>query len=131
AVAKLRVRPNIEALFATIRYRQDATEGVVAKYRAVAEHGGLAKIASRYRAGSLYHDLAIALQFELPPQLERQSEFDLRQFLRARAVFYLSKAEGEYVGCLEAPQTPDSELWRLAAETDLRRARDVLAVIGK
>jgi hypothetical protein len=130
-VTKLRVRPNLEALFATIRYRQDAAAGVVAKYRAVAEHGGLAKIASRYRAGSLYHDLAIALQFELPPELERQSKFDLRQFLRARAVFYLTKAEGEYVACLGVPQTPDSELWRLAAETDLRRARDVLAVIGK
>ena len=46
-------------------------------------------------------------------------------------MFYLTKAEGEYAACLGVPQTPDSELWRLAAETDLRRARDVLAVIGK
>lgn len=131
AVTKLRLRPNIEAVFATIRYRVDVTEGVVARYRAVAEHGGPAQIAGRYRAGSLYHDLAIALQFELPPELERQSRFDLRQFLRARAVLYLRKAEAEYAACLEAPPTPDAELWRLAAETDLRRARDVLAATGK
>jgi hypothetical protein len=131
AVTKLRLRPNIEALFATIRYKEDATEGVVAKYRAVAEHGGLGKIASHYRSGSLYHDLAIALQFELPPELERQSKVDLRHIMRTRAVFYLKKAVAEYLACLDAPQTADSELWRLAAETDLRRARDVLGGAGK
>jgi len=131
AVTKLRLQPNIEALFTTIRYKEDATEGVVAKYRAVAEHGGLAKIASHYRAGSLYHDLAISLQFELPPELERQSKFDLRHILRTRAVFYLKKAVAEYVACLGVPQTADSELWRLAAETELRRARDVLGSTGR
>ncbi|HWO21329.1 MAG TPA: hypothetical protein VNO30_21325 [Kofleriaceae bacterium] len=131
AVTKLRVRPNIEAVFATIRYKEDATAGVVAKYRAVAEHGGIAEIAGHYRAGSLYHDLAIALQFELPPELERQSTVDLRHILRTRAVFYLKKAVAEYVACQGGSQAPDSELWRLAAETDLRRARDVLGGSGK
>jgi hypothetical protein len=131
AVTKLRVRPNIEAVFATIRYKEDSTESVVAKYRAVAEHGGIAKVAGHYRAGSLYHDLALALQFELPPELERQSTGDLRHILRTRAVFYLKKAVAEYVACQGGPQTPDSELWRLAAETDLRRARDVLGGVGK
>jgi hypothetical protein len=131
AVTKLRVRPNIEAVFATIRYKEDATEGVVAKYRAVAEHGGIAKIAGHYRAGSLYHDLALALQIDLPPELERQSTVDLRHILRTRAVFYLKKAVAEYVACQGGPQTPDSELWRLAAETDLRRARDVLGGAGR
>ena len=131
AVTKLRLRPNIEAVFATIRYKEDATEGVVAQYRAVAERGGLAMIASHYRSGSLYHDLAIALQFELPPELGQQSKVDLRHILRTRAVFYLKKAVAEYVACLDVPQTADSELWRLAAETDLRRARDVLGGTGK
>jgi hypothetical protein len=131
AVTKLHVRPYIETVFSTIRYKEDATESVVAKYRAVAEHGGLARIASHYRAGSLYHDLAIALQFELPPELQQQSKVDLRHILRTRAVFYLKKAVAEYVACLDTPQTADSELWRLAAETDLRRARDVLGGTSK
>lgn len=126
AVTKLRVRLTIEAALSTIRYKEDATASVVAKYRAVAEHGGLAKVASHYRAGSLYHDLALAMQFELPPEMELQSKVNLRDILRTRAVFYLKKAVAEYVACLAAPQTSDSELWRLAAETDLRRARDVL-----
>ncbi len=126
AVTKLRLRPNIEAVRATIRYKEDATQLVVAKYRTVAEHGGVAKDASHYRVGSLYHDLAIALQFELPPEMELRSQVNLREILRTRAVFYLKKAVAEYVAGLDAPQTPDSELWRLAAETDLRRARDVL-----
>jgi hypothetical protein len=131
AVTKLRPRPNIEAVFATIRYKEDATEVVVAKYRAVAEHGGLARIASHYRAGSLYHDLAIALQFQLPAELEFRSKDDLRHILRLRAVAYLRKAVAEYRACLDTPQTPDSELWRLAAETDLRRAHDALGGAGR
>jgi hypothetical protein len=131
AVTKLRLRPNLEAVLATIRYREDVTERVVAKYRGVAEHGGLAKVASHYRAGSLYHDLALALQFELPAEMERRSQFNLRDILRTRAVFYLKKAVAEYVACLGVPQPPDSELWRLAAETDLRRARDVLGAAGR
>jgi hypothetical protein len=131
AVTKLRPRPNIEAVFATIRYKEDATEAVVAKYRAVADHGGLAKIASHYRAGSLYHDLAIALQFQLPAELEFRSKDDLRHILRLRAVAYLRKAVAEYRACLGTPPAPDSELWRLAAETDLRRANDALGGVGK
>jgi hypothetical protein len=126
AVTQLRLRPNIEAVRATIRNKEDATQLVVARYRAGAAHGGVARVASHYRVGSLYHDLAIALQFELPPEMEWQSQVNLREILRTRAVYYLKKAVAEYVACLDAPQTPDSELWRLAAETDLRRARDVL-----
>ena len=42
-----------------------------------------------------------------------------------------TSAVAEYVACQGGPQTPDSELWRLAAETDLRRARDVLGGAGK
>ncbi len=50
--------------------KEDATEDVVAKYRVVAEHGGLAQVAADYRTGSLYHDLALGLLFELPPELD-------------------------------------------------------------
>src|SRR5690349_6680868 len=52
-VHRLRPRPIIEALSTSIRAKEDATEDAVQKYRAVAEHGGLAQIAASYRAGSL------------------------------------------------------------------------------
>ncbi len=132
AVTGVRLRKlQLEFVQSTIRYKEEATESVVAKYRAIAEHGGLAKVASHYRAGSLYHDLAIAMQFELPSELESRSMANLRQILRQRAVVYLNRAVAEYVACLAAPRSPDSELWRLAAETDLRRARDVLRSTGR
>lgn len=126
AVHRLRPRPVIEALSSSIRIKEDATEDAVAKYRAVAEHGGLAQIAGRYRAGSLYHDLALGLLFELPPELDPNVAAGLRRTLRGRAQSYLKKAVAEYELALAVAATPDSELWRLAAETDLRSARDVL-----
>ena len=59
--------------------KEDATEDLVAKYRAIAEAGGLAQVAADYRIGSLYHDLALGLLFE------RQGE------LRAPAIAYLEE----------------------------------------
>ncbi len=41
----------------------------------------------------------------------------------ARAVFYLKKAVAECVACLDAPQTGDSELWRLRRDRPPPRAR--------
>ena len=51
--------------------------------------------------------------------------------LRARALAYLKKAIAAYEACLAGPAPPDAELWRLAAETDLRAARDVLGKAGE
>ena len=130
-VHKLRPRPIIEALSTSIRVKEEATEDAVLKYRAVAEHGGLAQIAASYRIGSLYHDLALGLLFELPPELDPAVAAGLRRTLRGRAVAYLKKAVTEYRASLTAPKHPYDELWRLAAETDLRGVRDVLGEAGE
>jgi hypothetical protein len=95
--------------------KEDATADLVARYRTIAEHGGLAQIAANYRIGSLYHDLALNLLFE------RVGE------LRGRALAYLQSAATAYRASLSGPTLPDAELWRLAAETDLRNATDVLS----
>jgi hypothetical protein len=126
AVHKLRPRALIEALSTSIRVKEAATEDVVAKYRAVAEHGGIASVAGHYRAGSLYHDLALGLLFELPPELDPNVAAALRRTLRGRALAYLHKAASEYRASLAASPDPDAELWRLAAVTDLRAAESVL-----
>jgi len=131
AVHRIHPRPFIEALSTSIRFKEDATEEVVAKYRAVAEHGGLVQVAADYRAGSLYHDLALGLLFELPPELDPSVAAALRRTLRASSLAYLKKAVEQYRACLATPAIPDAELWRLAAETDLRNARDVLGEAGQ
>jgi hypothetical protein len=130
-VHRLRPQPYIEALSSSIRVKEDATEQVVAKYRAVAAHGGLAQVASDYRIGSLYHDLALGLMFELPAELDPNVAAGLRRSLRQQAVAYLKRAVASYRTSLGGPQLPEAELWRLAAETDLRGARDVLGEAGE
>lgn len=98
--------------------KEDATAEVVSRYRAVAEHGGLAQIAAEYRIGTMFHDLALSLLFEPPA--------DLRRTLRGGAFAYLKKATTAYKSSLSRQALPEAELWRLAAENDLRAALDVL-----
>ena len=99
--------------------KEDATAEAVRRYRAVAEHGGVAQIASEFRIGTLFHDLALSLMFEPPA--------DLRRTLRAGAFAYLKKATVAYRASLGQPAPTEAEqLWHLAAETQLRTAQDVL-----
>jgi len=128
---RARLRITIEALTKSINTRVNRTAAVVAEYRAIAEHGGLPLIAATYRAGSLFHDLALELVFaDLPPELERRSADGLRATLRGLAITYLKRAVAEYRSCIDAPQLRDGELWQLAAKTDIRRATDVLRAAG-
>jgi hypothetical protein len=89
--------------------KEDATEDVAARYRKIAEAGGLAKIAADYRIGSLYHDLALGLLFELPPGLEPSVAAELRRTLRTRALAYLKRAVASYQECRSAPKSPDAD----------------------
>jgi hypothetical protein len=99
--------------------KEDATADVVRRYRVIAESGGVAQVAAEYRIGSLYHDLALGLMFE-------PVAADLRRTLFAGARTYLRKATAAYRASLAGTAAPEAELWRLAAETDLRAALDVL-----
>jgi len=128
---RTRLRITIEALTKSINYKVDQTLAVVTKYQAIAKRGGLPAIAATYRVGSLYHDLALELVFaDLPPELERRSADGLKATLRGLAITYLRKAVTEYKTCVDSPPQPNDELWRLAAETDMRRATDVLRAAG-
>jgi hypothetical protein len=125
-VHKLHPRPFIEALSSSIRLKEDATEDVVAKYRAVAERGGLAQIAASYRIGSLYHDLAVGRVFDLPPELDPRVAAGLRRWLANQALNDLRRAVAAYRACLAASPVAGAEPWRLAAETQLQTALDLL-----
>lgn len=134
AVHRIRVRPVFTSLYGSLVEKERATESLVAKYRAIAESGGLAEIAARYRAGSLYHDNATSLfVVVLPPELGDTEQAQARERYRARAWANLERAAAEYRASIAVPlpATPDSDLWRLAAETELRRATALLEARGK
>ena len=64
------MEPALESLSSTVRLKENATDAAVLAYKKVAETGGLPAVAAEFRAGSLYHDLAVELVFDLPPELE-------------------------------------------------------------
>ena len=128
-------RRRLQLLFGetqrSIDNRINATASVVALYRAVAASGGTALVAATYRIGTLYHDLAIDLSAAEPPaELMKDPARGLRTMLSNLAFTYLRKAETEYRASMDAPQTADSELWRLAAQTERRSVVDVLVARG-
>jgi hypothetical protein len=128
-------RRRLQLLFGetqrSIDIRINATASVVAQYRAVAASGGVALVAATYRIGTLYHDLALDLSVAEPPaELMRDPARGLRVMLSNLAFTYLRKAEAEYRACMDAPQSPESELWRLAAQTYRRSVVDVLVARG-
>jgi hypothetical protein len=99
--------------------KEDATAAVVRRYRAIAEHGGIAQVAAEYRIGTLYQDLAIGLLVE-------PIAADLRRTLRTGAYGYLKKSVTAYKAALAVKPTPEADKWRTAAEVALRAALDVL-----
>lgn len=126
------LQPRLEALRASVRSKERATEQAVRAYReviALAEPAAV--VAAEFRAGSVYHDLAIALMFDLPPELEPQAAARMRRSLRARALGYLRKAESAYGRSLEAAAGRGGEVgterWRAPAELGLRSVRDLLS----
>ena len=126
-VHRIHMEPALESLSSTVRLKERATEDAVAAYRKVAEAGGLAAVAAEFRAGSLYHDLAVELVFDLPPELDPQVASRLRRTLRDSARGYLAKAVAAYQRALAVPASgDDAGLWRLAAETNLRAADELV-----
>jgi hypothetical protein len=124
----MRMKPVLEALSGSVRAKEHATEAAVRAYREVASAGGLAAVAAEFRAGTLYHDLAVELVFDLPPELDPGVAARLRRTLRASAVAYLKKAVASYQRALAQPVTgADVDPWRVAAEASERSARELLA----
>jgi hypothetical protein len=128
AAHRLRMKPVLEALSGSVRRKEAATEAAVRAYREIATTGGLATVAAEFRVGTLYHDLAVELVFDLPPELDPGVAARLRRTLRASAVAYLRRAVAAYERALEAPGAGDEvDPWRVAAEAAVRAARELLA----
>ncbi len=123
---ELRLQPRLEALRTSVRAKQAAMEGAARAYREVADGGApAAALAAEFRIGSLYHDFAVALMFDLPPELDAAARTKLRRDLRARAIGYLRKARTAYERSIEAAAAP-SDRWLMAATAGRRAVDDLL-----
>ncbi len=131
AYHKTRLQPRIEALEAGVQAKERAMELAVKAYRAVVGSGdALATSAAEFRIGSLYHDLGIALMFDLPPELAPRAAARLRRRMRQRALGYLAKARAAYgrskAVLAAGASNPALERWRGAARRGLASVDDLL-----
>ncbi|MCG8417943.1 MAG: hypothetical protein MJE77_08380 [Proteobacteria bacterium] len=124
----IRLAPRLERLRAGVRAKENAMEAAVRAYRAVLSHREVAAIvAAEFRIGSLYHDLALSLMFDLPPELEPRAREQLRRSLRVSAMSYLRRARAAYQRSLDrAVDPPVGERWTVAARVGLRSVSDLL-----
>jgi hypothetical protein len=125
------LQPRLEVLRQGVRAKQYAMEQAERAYRAVVTRGEPAPAAAaEFRIGSLYHDLALALMFDLPPELEAREAEKLRRSLRGQALGHLRKARAAYERSVAAAAAagagPAVERWRVAAELGQRAVDDLL-----
>lgn len=134
AYHRKRLEPRLEQLRAGVRAKENAMDAAVRGYRAVLTHDdAAAAVAAEFRTASLYHDLALSLMFELPPELEPRARERLRRSLQASAMSYLRRALSAYRRSVEVagglPSGPSSEAtqrWAIAADVGLRAVSDLL-----
>ncbi len=120
---RVRLRPQLESLSSSLRAKERAVEAAARGYRMAAAASAAVTSAAEYRTGTLYHDLGLALVFELPPELDPGEAARLRRQLRERAASALRQAIAAYRRAL-APTDGSSvaEVWRAAAQAELRAA---------
>ena len=136
AYHRKRLEPRLEQLQAGVRSKENAMDAAVRSYRAVLALTGdqpAVVVAAEFRTASLYHDLALSLMFELPPELEPGARERLRRSLQASAMSYLRKALLAYqrsvaaAGQLPPGQSSESiQRWAIAADVGLRAVSDLL-----
>jgi tetratricopeptide (TPR) repeat protein len=131
AYHRMRLSPRSAALQGGVYAKERSMHAAVREYRRVIELGDIAATcASEFRIGALYHDLAISLTFDLPPELEPHAAAKLRRSLRARALGYLRKARASYqqalASALRAGSSAEIGRWRRATELGMAAVVDIL-----
>jgi len=112
----VKVKPRIEDPQAGARARQRAAEVAARAYGAVVDLGEpAATVAAEFRIGSLYHDLAVALVSEAPPELDRRAAARLRRQQKAKAARHLRTARAAYLRSRAIGESAASARWRREA----------------
>jgi tetratricopeptide (TPR) repeat protein len=121
------------------RARKTAAEAAARAYGAVIDLGEpAATVAAEFRIGSLYHDLALAVVSEQPPELielfditvRRQSFAHFRRQQRAKSVRHLRTARAAYLRSLAIGETASSARWRREARKGLESVNVLLRGSG-
>lgn len=125
-----RLRPRLEDLRAGVRSKRHTLDAAVRAYKRVIALGEpIATVAAEFRIASLSYDLALALTFDLPPELEEDVASELRRSLRAQAVADRNRARAAYQRALEIGRDgragPAATVWLEAAELGLRSVEDL------
>jgi len=136
AFYSMEVKPRLEDLSASVRERERALKAAARAYQAVIDErvkgtvaGAAAEAAAEMRVGSLHHDLAISLVFDLPPELEARARERQARKLRAQALSSLRRARDAYRRSLGAAADVDDdriERWSRAARKELDAVEDLL-----
>jgi len=122
------LKPRLEGLNAQVRAKERALEAAARAYREVVASGDpLGVQVAEVRIATVYHDVALALVFGLPPELEPREAARRQRRLRQRAVGHLRTARAAYRRALAIEAAPDaSERWHRAARTGLAAVEDLL-----
>jgi hypothetical protein len=121
------VAPRLENINEVLRTKQRALARAIRAYQKVAATGGKeARAAALFRMGAMYHHLAEAVAFEIPPELVPSEAGRLRRKLRAESTASLRKALSYYREAAKVEQAPGGGSWPTLAEREVKTLSMVL-----
>jgi len=121
------VAPKLESINEVLRTKRRALAVAATAYQKVAASAnGPAKAAALYRMAAMYHHMAEALAFSLPPELLPARARQLRRQQKGESTAYLRKSLGLYRGVAKLPASPAMSPWRELAEREAKTLALVL-----
>jgi hypothetical protein len=130
AYHRIRIKPRIEALSASVSSKRAAMQRAVSAYEAVVESGlPQAVVAAEYRIASTYHDYSLALSFALPDELDPKVATRLLSSLQTeirRVRDWASEAYQRSKAAANGRSGPQYKDWSDAASRGLASVRDLV-----
>ena len=121
------VAPQLENITDVLHTKRRSLAVAVAAYQKVATTAtGPAKAAALFRMGAMYHHLAEALVFAIPPELLPSMARQLRRQLQAESTSYLRKSLSYYREAAAVMPGPGTSPWRQLAEREAKTLALVL-----
>jgi hypothetical protein len=118
---RLVVAPQLESINEVLRTKRRAlTVAATAYHKVASSANGPAKAAAFYRMAAMYHHMAEALAFAIPPELLPARAHQLRRQLKAESTAYLRKALGLYRRVTKLSPGPAMSPWRELAEREAK-----------
>ena len=127
---RVRLKPQIEALGASVQGKKTAMQRAVSAYQeVVASRVPVAIVAAEFRIASIYHDYSLSLAFEIPDELDPQFANRLRRSLQSEVRKARSRARSAYVRSIEANKgrsDPQGSTWTNASNKGLASIKAIM-----